>query len=146
MLTNALVAAGAISAGLTGVLADAAPEGGALPSEISLLIPYLNLGVIVVLVIMAATKKGFIPKWVLDDQEKTSAASLDELKRAHAAELAAVAARADAAEKRESEYKQLNADLQTYQRDQLQPALIETTRVVSAYVSALAKRGGSVDG
>lgn len=104
-------------------------------------LPYLNLGVIVLLVIMAATKKGFIPKWVLDDQEKAHADAVAATEAAHERELAAEKARADAAEAREEEYKQLNRDLQAYQRDQLQPALIETTRVVSAYVQALARKG-----
>lgn len=113
----------------------------ATPDPIGLFLPYLNLGVIVVLVIMAVTKRGFIPKWVIDDQEKAHNETLTELKVSHERELAAEKARADAAEAREEEYKHLNRDLQTYQRDQLQPALIETTRVVSAYVQALARKG-----
>lgn len=106
-----------------------------------LLVPYLNLGVIVVLVIMTATKKGFIPKWVLEDEETAHASAITELKAAHDREVASEIARREAAELREEEYKRINADLQTYQRDQLQPALIETTRVVSAYVQALARKG-----
>lgn len=106
-----------------------------------LLVPYLNLGVIVVLVIMAVTKKGFIPKWVLDDQKELYELQLSDKDTAHGREMAQEVSRREAAEGREEEYKRLNADLQNYQRDQLQPALIETTRVVSAYVQALARRG-----
>lgn len=119
--------------------AAGASTGSASPIE--LLVPYLNLGVIVGLVIMAVTKRGFIPKWVLDDEEKAHDDALTELKAAHDREMAAEIGRREAAEKREEEYKRLNADLQNYQRDQLQPALIETTRVVSAYVQALARKG-----
>lgn len=116
---------------------------GAVPGvdPVAQLIPYLNLGVIVILVIMAVTKKGFIPKWVLDDTIAANDKVITELKEAHARELGQEKERADSAEKREAEYKQLNHDLQNYQRDQLQPALIETTRVVSAYVQALARKG-----
>lgn len=121
-----------------------AAETSGVPSSIdpiSQLIPYLNLGVIVILVIMAVTKRGFIPKWVLDDTVAAHTAATVELKEVHARELAAERERAEAAERRESEYKELNQSLQNYQRDQLQPALIETTRVVSAYVQALARKG-----
>lgn len=138
MLSGGLVlAATTIDAGLT-VAAESAPTG---IDPISQLIPYLNLGVIVILVIMAVTKKGFIPKWVLDDTNAAHDKVVTELKEAHARELAQEKERADATEKREEEYKRLNQDLQNYQRDQLQPALIETTRVVSAYVQALARKG-----
>ncbi len=119
----------------------AADTTSPVTDPIALFLPYLNLGVIVVLVIMAVTKKGFIPKWVLDDQEKLHAAGLVELKASHERELTATKTALEAAERREEEYKRLNGDLQNYQRDQLQPALIETTRVVSAYVQALARRG-----
>lgn len=145
-MSVSILTSGALAAfgGLNGVWA-AAEGGSSLPSEIGLFVPYLNLGVIVVLVIMAATKKGFIPKWVLDDQEKAHTETLTELKLSHERELAATTTALVAAEKREEEYKQLNADLQAYQRDQLQPALIETTRVVSAYVQALARKGGGLE-
>ena len=93
---------------------------------------------------MAATKRGFIPKWVLDDQEKTHQESLTELKAAHEREVISLQTSLAASEKRENEYKNLVTDLQNYQRDQLQPALIETTRVVSAYVAALSRRGGDL--
>jgi hypothetical protein len=132
---------GLLSAGgVTNVWLAAAPT----TDPIGIFVPYLNLGVIVSLVIMAVTKRGFIPKWVLDDQERVHASGLVELKTSHERELAQIRRELEAAVTREEEYKRLNQDLQTYQREQLQPALIESTRIVSAYVQALARRGGDV--
>lgn len=129
-------------ASLGRVFGDAA--GGSGNATIDLVVPYLNLGFIVVIVIMTISKKGFVPKWVLDDREKAHEKEMADLNRAHEREVEILTQRAVQAESREEEYKRLNADLQTYQRDQLQPALIESTRIVAAYVAALSRRGGDV--
>jgi hypothetical protein len=55
---------------------------------IDTLLPFLNLGVIVVIVLMVVTKTGLVPKWSLDDAQTQHDRELNDLK----AQLAALKA------------------------------------------------------
>lgn len=109
-----------------------------------MLIPYLNFGLIVVLLIMAVRKIGFVPRWTLDDQAEEQVKVVAAKDEAHAAITTELRERLKAAEADRNELKEANAALLKYQRDELGPALIESSRIIARYVDALSRRGGDV--
>jgi hypothetical protein len=139
-----LTQSGLVAAGGGGGTVGTGTSSG-LPDPLAELLPYLNLGVFVVATILLITGKWIVPRWTLDRIQAEHDAKLEELKNAHEQAMKAEVARREIAERHEEEYKRLNSDLQTYQRDQLLPALMEATRIVTAYVQALSRRGGGLD-
>jgi hypothetical protein len=121
-------------------------SSGTAPTNdiITSLVPYLNLGLIVVMLIMAMKKVGFVPKWTLDDLTVEHEKVIKAKDEAQAFIVTELRARLVAADADRAELKEAVTALQNYQRDQLGPALIESSRVISRYVDALARRGGDV--
>lgn len=127
---------------LAEVLHMIAAEGTTSGSPaIDLILPFVNLGVIVVLVIMVVTKNGFVPKWSLDDAERRNEEQVRQLNESHAREMAAKEDQIDALQADKKELKDTNEELQNLARDRLLPALIESSRLAAAYVAELQRRG-----
>lgn len=115
------------------------------------LLPYLNLGIVVIAVLLFATKTGIVPKWTLDEAERRHQKEKQDDDADHVRELSA----AEAAHQRETEA--LNQLIQRLERDkqelthtneqltrvaqeQFLPALIEANRLTALYVDTIARR------
>lgn len=113
------------------VIADAVtPATGS--GALDILLPFINFGLIAVLLIMAVKKVGFVPKWTLDD-----------LKEAHERELKVkdqVIAGKDADLR---ELKEANSALQMLTREQVIPALVRSNQLSADYVQQLAERSNT---
>lgn len=131
---------------------QAATDTTGTGSPIDLILPYLNLGIIVVLVLLFATKTGIVPKWSLDDAEKRHetentdqdtqhARELADKEAAHARELALKDAQLTGLQTDKDELKRTNEQLTRVAQEQFLPALIEANRLTALYVDTIARRG-----
>lgn len=130
-------------------LSAADSSGGAsdaLPGPLQLILPYLNLGVFVLLCLALVLKWGLVPKWVLDEQKRSHDAEIRVKDDTHRRELAARDAQITQLTADREELKQTNNELQNLARDRLLPALIESSRLAAAYVSELQRRSGQGGG
>lgn len=98
--------------------------------SIDYFLPFVNFGVIGVLVVMLVSKRWVVPKYTLDD-----------LKDAHARELVVKDAIIEGQAADIKELKAANADLQDLTREQVIPALVRANQLSADYVAELAKRG-----
>jgi hypothetical protein len=102
-------------------------------------LPFINLGVLVVLVGMVITRRGFIPSWSLEDCENSRDRELSEIKAQYDRAVAFLQQQLDHVE---SERRDLRHQLDTLQRtttEQVVPVLIEANRITSKYLDTLAR-------
>jgi hypothetical protein len=115
------------------------------------LLPYLNLGIVVVLVLMFVTKTGIVPKWTLDESERRHKQERDDDQHdhlrelqskdgAHQRELAAKDSAIQLLERDKEELKRTNEQLTRVAQEQFLPALIEANRLTALYVDTIARR------
>lgn len=132
-----------IGASVQAVLASSGPVGLTGQPQIDSLIPYLNLGLIVVLLVMFLKNIGIVPKWTYDDLKTTHEAEVTQLKDAHDREVAFRDAQIAALQADKAELKTANDALTKVTQEQFLPALIEANRLTSEYVNELARRNTS---
>jgi len=119
---------------LAGYLAAASSSDSGGPN-INTIFSFAQFGLLGVFFIMLISKKWVVPKWTLDD-----------LKEAHERELKVkddiiAAQRSDI-----TELKKTVADLQSLTSEKMIPALVQANTLSAAYVSELARRGGTGGG
>lgn len=117
-----------------------ADTGGTGSAALDHILPYLNLGIIVVLVLLVVTKTGIVPKWSLDDAERRHKQELNDAKDAHLREMALKDAQLVALQNDKEELKNTNAQLTRVAQEQFLPALIEANRLTALYVDTIARR------
>lgn len=122
--------------------AETPTSGGTGSSMIDQLLPYLNFGLIVVLVIMFVTKTGIVPKWSLDEAEKKSATDASDTDAKHQREIDLLKEQIETLKADKAELKATNEELTKVAQEQFLPALIEANRLTALYVDTLARRGG----
>lgn len=105
-------------------------------------LPFLNFGLIGVLIIMVLTKTGFVPKWTLDKAEEKNASDVADIRSAHEREIALLKEQIAVLLADKSSLKQVNDELTKVAQEQFLPALIESNRLTALYVETLARRGG----
>jgi hypothetical protein len=93
-------------------------------------LPFLNFGIIGILVVMLVSKRWVVPKYTLDD-----------LMVAHQRELAVKDALIEGYRADIAELKEINNQLQNLTREQMIPALVRANQLSADYVAELAKRG-----
>jgi hypothetical protein len=104
------------------------------------LLPFINLGVLVVVVIMVITRRGFIPSWSLEDCQTSRDRELAEIKAQYDRAVAFLQQQLDHVE---AERRDLRHQLDTLQRtttEQVVPVLIEANRITSKYLDTLARQ------
>jgi hypothetical protein len=102
-------------------------------------LPFANLGVLVVVVVMVITRRGFIPSWTLDSCETSRERELAEARAQHDRTVAFLQTQLDAAD---AERRDLRHQLDVLQRtttEQVVPVLIEANRIMSQYLDTLAR-------
>lgn len=104
------------------------------------LLPYLNLGLITVLVLLFVTKTGIVPKWSLDDSDKRHRNEMADKDAAHSRELALKDAQIAALQNDKDELRRTNEQLTRVAQEQFLPALIEANRLTALYVDTIARR------
>jgi hypothetical protein len=103
-------------------------------------LPFINLGVLVVVVGMVLTRRGFIPSWSLQDCETSRDRELAETRAQYDRAVAFLQAQMDRVE---AERRDLRHQLDTLQRtttEQVVPVLIEANRITSQYLDTLSRQ------
>lgn len=118
------------------LLADAA----ATTTGIDAVLPYLNLGIIAVLVLLFITKTGIVPKWTLDEREEQHRREIDELHRANDRELAAKEAQIVTLAADKADLKADNDRLATTMLRDTIPALTEANRLTAQWIEVQNRR------
>lgn len=134
-----------------GILASAAAQAWLAASDptpvtgsgIDPYLPFINFGIIGVLVVMVLTKTGFVPKWVLDEAERDAKSAAADVLAAHQREIDLLQAQIDQLKVDKAEMKSTNDALTRVAQEQFLPALIEANRLTALYVETLARRGGT---
>lgn len=131
--------------GVVHILAAQQQQPGTLTGvpTIDSLIPFLNLGLIVVLLVMFLKNIGVVPKWTYDELKTQHADELKTLQDAHDREMAGKDAQLAALQADKSELKATNDQLTRVAQEQFLPALIEANRLTAQYVDEIGRRGGS---
>lgn len=126
---------------LTNVWLAAASTDTSTGSDIlNQLLPFLNFGIVGVLVVLIATKRVFVPKWSLDDLQETHEATLRSLEEGHVRELASRDAQIAALEDDKRELKAANDKLTQLTQDKILPALFEANRLAALQVEVITRR------
>jgi hypothetical protein len=107
---------------------------------IDLVLPFLNLGVIVVIVLMVVTKTGLVPKWVLDDAVKAHDREVADLKEVHERELAGKNAQIGQLLSDRMDLKEDNDKLADTMLNRAIPALTEANRLSAQWIDAQNRR------
>lgn len=118
--------------------ADAPGSSGS--NAIDQLLPFLNLGIIVVLVLMVVTKTGLVPKWVLDDAVAAHDREMADLREAHERELASKNAQIGQLLSDRVDLKEDNDKLSDTMLNKSIPALTEANRLTAQWVDAQNRR------
>jgi hypothetical protein len=125
---------------VTGLLAEGGTTSETGSPSIDSFLPYLNFGLLGLLVVVLASKKIFVPKWTLDDTITQHTAAMTALQESHKRELEAKDLIIKGLERDKDELKATNTSLQALTRDQFLPALIEANRLTALYVDTLARQ------
>lgn len=107
---------------------------------INQLLPFLNFGIVGVLVVLIATKRVFVPKWSLDDLRETHEVAIKSLEDSHARELAARDTQIGALEEDKRELKGTNEKLTQLTQEKILPALFEANRLAALQVEVITRR------
>lgn len=107
---------------------------------ISQLLPFLNFGVVGLLVILIATKRVFVPKWTLDDMKETQEQYAQEREDAHEREITQMNAQILNLENDKKELKTANEKLTQLTQDKILPALFEANRLAALQVEVISRR------
>lgn len=112
---------------------------------LDLLLPFLNLGVVVVVLYMIVRKVGLVPAWTMTEQEKAHTKALADAEESRRRELAAKDAIIAGLEADKAHLRQVSESLQAAFREQVIPALTKANEVAGDYVDALRRHsmGGS---
>jgi hypothetical protein len=104
------------------------------------LLPFVNLGVLAVVVIMVITRRGFIPAWSLTDAERGRERELQEMKAQYDRAISFLREQVDQLERERRELRDQVDALSRNASEQVLPALLEANRITALYVDALARR------
>jgi hypothetical protein len=103
-------------------------------------LPFANLGILVVLVVMVIARRGFVPSWALDDCEHSRDRELAETRAQYDRAVAFLQAQMDRVE---ADRQDLRRQLDVMQRtttEQVVPVLIEANRITSLYLDTLTRQ------
>ncbi len=109
-------------------------------SALDAILPYLNLGIIAVLVLLFITKTGIVPKWILDERDEQHKREIDELHRAHERELVAKQAQIETLAADKAVLKSDNDRLATTMLRDTIPALTEANRLTAQWIEVQNRR------
>jgi hypothetical protein len=119
-----------IAAHLATLVADTTtPTGSSGNGLIDQILPFLNFGIIGILVVLIVSKKWLVPAW-----------TLEELKETHDRELAQKDSVIADKDEDLKELKESTAALQALTREQVIPALVRANQLSADYVAELARR------
>jgi hypothetical protein len=104
------------------------------------LLPFVNLGVLAVVVIMVITRRGFVPAWSLSDAEKDRDRERQEIKEQYDRAIAFLREQVNSLERERRELRDQVDALSRNASEQVLPALLEANRITALYVDALARR------
>lgn len=104
------------------------------------IVPYLNLGIIAVLVVMFIKGIGVVPQWVHVRTEQDAAGDLVRLEQAHVRHLADKDEQIDDLRDQVEELKTANRVLLEVYQGRLLPALVENNRLTALYIEHLQGR------
>ena len=128
-------------AALTGVITAAvAATDTSSTDTINQLLPFLNFGIVGVLVILIATKRVFVPKWSLDDMKEAHEQYVQDKDDAHDREVAQLNAQIVNLENDKKELKTANEKLTQLTQDKILPALFEANRLAALQVEVISRR------
>lgn len=123
------------------VVAAATDTTGSTGSEvINQLLPFLNFGIVGVLIVLIATKRVFVPKWSLDDLKESQEAALTALNDSHLREIASRDTQISTLESDKAELKATNEKLTQLTQDKILPALFEANRLAALQVEVISRR------
>ena len=109
-------------------------------SALDAFLPYLNLGIIAILVLLFVTKTGIIPKWILDERDEQHKREIEELNRSHERELAAKEAHVQLLAADKQVLKADNDRLATTMLRDTIPALTEANRLTAQWIEVQNRR------
>lgn len=129
----------AYSALLANLVLTAAVDGSG-SDILNSMLPFLNFGIVGVLVVLVATKRVFVPKWSLDDLKEVNDAAMNALVEAHTRELGSRDTLIAALENDKTELKAANEKLTQLTQEKILPALFEANRLAALQVEVITRR------